>query len=146
MVRGGANRTRSAPQEIDVHLEEGVDHVMSGRALLGTPTLPLGKGFGATARHKFGDQAVEASRLNIVRGGGQNGCCTKGLNARVPLGTLLVQVVVPFKSKGARRCKVRRCPERIEERSSWTELDYALHLLLLTHSSQRSKYLSHSTA
>ena len=100
MVRGGANRTRSAPQEIDVHLEEGVDHVMSGRALLGTPTLPLGKGFGATARHKFGDQAVEASRLNIVRGGGGGGGAEWLLHKRIecqsPLGHVARSGCRPF--------------------------------------------------
>jgi len=41
----GLAGTQAAPQEIDVHLEEGS---------------------GATDRHKFGDQAAEASRLSSL--------------------------------------------------------------------------------
>jgi len=41
----GLAGTQAAPQEIDVHLEEG---------------------FGATTRHKFGKQASDASRLSSL--------------------------------------------------------------------------------
>ena len=96
-----------------------------------------GEDLGQRLVTSLGSKHQMPAGMTLYAGGGGGGRQdddgdTEGLNARVPWGTLLVQVIILVRSEGARRCKVRRCFERDEKCSSWAELDCVVHLLPLT--------------